>query len=105
MTTGKRVTMGELFARSAAENEAAWNDPEAVKLREARSAAWNARIDAEIEAGLRDEDGELISSGAEDLDDEEPGFESDDAEDLDGDRHPNRYDDRGDDDDRYHEDD
>lgn len=87
--TGKRVTLSELFAEQAARNKAAWDDPEAVARREARSATYRAQIDAEIAAGIRDADGELDPTNEAacalydfaDDDDEEPGAETDEEED------------------------
>ena len=54
-----KVTLDELFEELRAKNEAEWHDPKAVARREAMAAEHRARIDAEITAGIRDEDGEL----------------------------------------------
>lgn len=73
-----RVTIGELFDELRQRNEAAWNDPAAAARRDAASAEWRARIDAEIAAGIRDEDGEVIEPERdEDEGDEDAEFDPD----------------------------
>jgi hypothetical protein len=82
--TSKRVTLDEIFAELRAKNEASWNDPENARRREEASARRRAQIDAEIAAGLRDEDGELIAAeDADDLDDQDDDYDPDaDSEDF-----------------------
>jgi hypothetical protein len=76
--TGKRVTITKLFDELRAKNLAEYNRPGAEEAREAARLRRQQIIDAEIAAGLRDEDGEPIEEpGADDDLDEEDEYDPD----------------------------
>lgn len=68
---GKAVSVDEIFAELRAKNEAAYWDPAAVAKREAASEARRQRVEAEIAAGLRDEDGWPIEAEPDEEDEDE----------------------------------